>query len=201
MFVKKFDLEGEELLSLGEFQPMGIKMLRSGNNNYGITLPYTPRSVLAGDPKSGLLYHCLNDSYLIETYNAEGTLFRKIDRPYDLLPFTDEDAQKYYDSFSENPNQVFVEMAKDVELPKVKTVSDFLVVDDQGNLWVGLHEEKKGEGLVLNAYDIFDPEGIYTAQVWSEFQPDLFKDGKMYTMITDAEGYRILKRFRVIWQE
>lgn len=201
MFVKKFDLEGKELLSLGEFKPLGIKMLRSGNTSFGISLPYTPRSVLAGDPNSHLLYHCLNDTYLIEVYDAEGTLFRKIDRPYELLPFTHEDAREYYDSFADNPSQVFVEMAKDVELPSVKTVTESMLIDEGGRLWVGLHEKKEMEERELTAYDIFDPEGLYSAKVWSEYQPSLFKNGKMYTYVTDEDGYRTLKRFGMKWED
>ena len=201
MFVKKFDLEGNELLSLGEFKPMGIQMLRSGDSMFGITLPYTPRSVLAGDNKRQLLYHCQNDNYLIEVFDAEGNLLRKIDRPYKPMPFTSADAQDYYDSFADNPSQVYVEMAKDVKLPTVKTVTDLLLVDEAGNLWVELQEQKKEEEIELTAYDIFDPEGIYTAKVWCDVRPSLFKAGKMYTMETNDEGYRVLKRYRVNWSD
>jgi len=201
MFVKKFNFEGEEILSLGEFKPMGIQMLRSGDSMFAITLPYTPRSILTGDNERRLLYHCQNDSYLIEVFDSDGNLFRKIDRPYELLPFTSEDAQVYYDSFADNPSQVYVEMAKDVQLPAVKTVTDRLLVDDAGNLWVELQEQKKEGEIELTAYDIFDPEGIFTSKVWSEIQPSLFKAGKMYAMETDDEGYRILKRYRVKWED
>lgn len=201
MFVKKFDFEGNELLSLGEFKPMGIKMLRSGDSMFAITLPYTPRSIFSSDTKRRLLYHCTNDSYLIEVFDAEGNLLRKIDRPYERLPFTEKDAQDYYDSFADNPSQVYVEMAKDVELPPVKTVTDQLLVDDSGNLWVELQERIEQGKSELTAYDIFDPEGIYMAKIWTEIQPTLFKSGKMYTMKMDEEGYRILKRYRVKWEE
>ena len=147
------------------------------------------------------MYHCTNDSYLIEVFDAEGNLLRKIDRPYERLPFTEKDAQDYYDSFADNPSQVYVEMAKDVELPPVKTVTDQLLVDDSGNLWVELQERIEQGKSELTAYDIFDPEGIYMAKIWTEIQPTLFKSGKMYTMKMDEEGYRILKRYRVKWEE
>jgi hypothetical protein len=59
-----------------------------------VSVPHSPRSVLAGDPTLRRVYHCLNDSYLIEVFDAEGRIIRKIDRPYERVPFTDADREE-----------------------------------------------------------------------------------------------------------
>jgi hypothetical protein len=52
------------------------------------------------------------------------------------------------------------------------------------------------------AYDIFDENGYYAFQIWSGHRPGLVKDGKMYRMDINREtGYRVFKRYQVIWAE
>jgi secreted PhoX family phosphatase len=89
-------------------------------------------------------------------------------------------------------------------MPSVKNVTDNMVVDDAGNLWVETHEEKEEQGTTYTAYDIFNEDGIYEARVWldvSQISLGLFKNGKMYTRETDEEtGYGVFKRYRVIWR-
>jgi hypothetical protein len=201
LFVKTFDFSGRELVSFGEFTAMGTKMLRQGDTMFGISLPYDPHSVFAGDPERQRLYHCLNNKYVIEVYDRDGKPFRKIDRPYEPVPFTKEDAEDYWSGFEGNANKIFAEMARQVELPKVKTVTDRLLVDDLGDLWVETNETRKQEAAKLTAYDIFNQDGFYEARVWSAIRPGLFVAGKMYRMDEDPDtGIRTLKRYGVIWK-
>ena len=54
----------------------------------------------------------------------------------------------------------------------------------------------------ITAYDIFNPDGFYEAKVWVDVRPDIFMNGKMYCFHTDEEtGYRLVKRYRVVWSE
>ncbi|NOZ62444.1 MAG: 6-bladed beta-propeller, partial [Calditrichaeota bacterium] len=143
LFMKTFDFEGNELVNFGEFTPPGTKILRQGKMAFAISLPYAPYSIFAGDQQRQLLYHCYTANYLIEVYDAAGKLIRKIDRPYHPLPVTKKDVEEYRKAFDNNPNKVFAKMAKDVELPEIKTVAEAMIVDDSGNLWVRTNEEKK----------------------------------------------------------
>jgi hypothetical protein len=87
-------------------------------------------------------------------------------------------------------------------MPDVKTVTDRMIVDDSGNLWVKTHEEKVEQGQSFTAYDIFNEDGFYEAKVWLDITPGLFAKGKMYARDTDAEtGYRFFRRYRSIWSE
>jgi hypothetical protein len=52
------------------------------------------------------------------------------------------------------------------------------------------------------SYDIFDEDGVYSANVWLDILPGIFRNGKMYTRESDEEtGYREYKRYRVIWSD
>lgn len=198
LFVKKYDLEGKEISSFGEFVPLGARVLREGDAVFSIMVPFQPYSVFAVDPERGWLYHCLNDRYVIEVFDRNSRLIRKIDRPYSRLPFTSVDAGQFYASIDEDRNEIFSQMARQVELPQYKTVTDYMCVDDTGNLWVKTHEVQE-TGSLVHGYDIFDDRGIYVARIWSDIQPDKFYKGNMYALTTDEEGYATLRRFRTVW--
>ncbi len=112
------------------------------------------------------------------------------------------DAQEYYADVDRRNNQAFSDLAREVELPKVKTVTERMGVDDRGNLWVQTQEGVEKEGVALTAYDIFNSEGHYICRTWIEFEPRLFVRGKMYRIHSDEEtGFRSVKRYRVIWSD
>lgn len=201
LWVKKIDFEGGELTAFGKFKYPEFKMLRQGNTTFGTSVPYSPRSVFIGDQQRQLLYHCLNDEYLIEVYGGEGKLVRKIDRPYQPPPVTSEDIEEFMGRFKDRPDSPYVRLIKEMELPKVKTVTDRMIVDSAGNLWVKTNEERKEGEKTFTAFDIFDPKGFYDARIWLDFNPFFFPDGKMYRMIEDEEtGARQLKRYRIVWK-
>ena len=97
--VKAFDYEGQELFSYGKFQARQSGFVNEEGRQFSFSKPFEVLSVLAGDPKNARLFHCLNDKYLIEVYNREGRIFRKIDRPYKRLPIKDVDKKSYLDGF------------------------------------------------------------------------------------------------------
>jgi hypothetical protein len=87
-------------------------------------------------------------------------------------------------------------------MPAVKTVTPRMLVDDRGYLWVETYEKKEMDDKDVTAYDVFNPDGYYEAKVWSDVKPEIFMNGKMYRFHTDEEtGYRLVKRYRVVWSE
>lgn len=202
--VKKIDFEGKELSVLGNFTPSSTHTLTKGEYSFAISLPYDPHSVLTGDRINKLLYHCKNDEYVIEVIDESGNLIRKIDRPYIPVPFMEEDRQDYFDDIDRNPNKLFGQMARDVELPTVKTITENMVVDDQGNLWVQTfetREDKDNNDQTQAAFDIFNPKGEYITRIWCSFVPFYFQDGNAYTYVSNEFGYRTLVRYRVRWRD
>jgi len=202
LLVKKFDWEGGLIETWGEFSPYRMHNERRGDGTLSVGIPYSPQSILAGDPVRNRLYHCFNDSYRIEVYDGPGRLVRVIDRPYRPVPFTREDAEAYYAGIDRRNNPAFSELARKVPLPEVKTVTDRMSVDDRGMLWVETHETREENGRTLTAYDGFDPEGRYLYRLWLDFRPGLFVRGKMYRIHRDEEtGWASLRRYRVRWND
>jgi hypothetical protein len=201
LWVKTIDFSGEELIAFGKFKYPEFKMLRQGNTTFGTSIPYSPRSVFIGDQLRQLLYHCLNDKYHIEVYDGEGKLVRKIDRPYEPPPITSEDIEEFLGRFKDRPDSPFARLIKEMELPKVKTVTDRMIVDSEGNLWVRTNEERKEGEKTFNAFDVFDPKGFYDARVWLDFSPSFFPDAKMYRLVEDEKsGALQLKRYKITWR-
>jgi hypothetical protein len=202
LWVKTFDFFGKELVSFGKFTSPEVKTLSLGGGGIAMSVPQSPQSIFAGDQEHQRLYHCLNNKYLIEVYDQNGKLFRKIDRPYQPVAFTSEDAKKFLSRFEARPDSPGAKLAKQMELPKVKTVADRILVDDQGNLWVETNEEKKEAEKTLRAYDIFNKDGFYDARAWCEFRPGLFVAGKMYRLAEDEEtGATTVNRYQVVWSK
>lgn len=201
LWVKTIDFNGEELVTFGKFAYPEFKILTQGDATFSTSVPYSPRSVFIGDQVRQLLYHCLNNKYLIEIYGSDGKLVRKIDRPYEPPPITSEDVEDFLSRFKDRPDSPFAKMAKEMEFPKVKTVTDRMIVDSRSQLWVKTNEERKEGEKTFTAFDIFGPEGFYDARVWLEFNPLFFPDGKMYRLVEDEEtGAVQLKRYRIVWQ-
>ncbi len=201
LWVKTIDFEGEEIVAFGRFKYPEFKTLTQGQMTFATSVPYSPRSVFIGDQLRQLLYHCLNDKYLIEVYDGGGKLVRKIDRPYQPPPITSEDIEEFLGRFKDRPDSPFSRMIKEMELPNVKTVTERMFVDSTGNLWVRTNEERKEGDQTFNAFDVFDSRGFYDARVWLDFNPSFFPDGKMFRMVEDEEtGALQLKRYRIIWK-
>jgi hypothetical protein len=201
LWVKTIDFKGEEVLVIGKFSFPEFKILRQGQMAFSTSVPWSPESVFAGDQKRQWLYHCLSSKYLIEVYDGQGKLFRKIDRPYELPPVTGEDVTEFQARFKDRPDSPFAKLAKEMVLPKVKTVTDRMIVDGDGNLWIRTNEEKKEGDRTFTAFDIIDSEGYFTARVWLDILPTSFAGGKMYRAADDEEtGLRQIKRYRIVWK-
>jgi len=199
LFVKTYDFEGAEIKNWGEFVLPGMNSVTRGETVITVSIPHSPQSVLTGDPVLRRVYHCMNDAYLIEVFDADGRIFRKIDKPYERVPFTDADKIEYTASTS-GPKEL-AEIYRNMPWPKVKTVIERMLCDDRGFLWVATNETKDEGGRKLTAYDVFDAEGRYDARVWLDFNPGKFAAGRMYRYKEDpVTGVRVLTRYRIVWE-
>ena len=200
-YVKEFDFDGNEVRFYGEFSMPESLIIHYGNGTTYTGPPVSNHSLFAGDQDKEVFYHCMNNQYLIEVYDSSGKLFRKIDRPYDPVPFTDQDASEYrrthdYPGMNEEVRRAI----QNLKMPKVKSIVSRMYIDDKSNLWFHTREIKEEEGKTLTAFDIFNPDGYYYAKVWTDIVPQIFNKGKIYRIETDEDsGYRTLKRYNVIW--
>jgi len=178
-------------------------IIRHGSGTTYTGPPVSRHSILTGDQDRELFYHCLNNKYIIEVYDTSGKPFRKIDRPYEPVPFTDKDEEEYRAGHNYPGMREAVRKAiRDLKMPNVKSIVVRMYVDDKSNLWVRTNEKRVDEDdKILTAFDIFNPDGHYYAKVWTDISPQIFKKGKMYRMDRDEDtGYQTLKRYIVLWE-
>ena len=202
LYIREYDFKGNEIRSFGEFISPEMKIHTDRNIIFGIDVPHSPQSIFASDQKRQCLYHCLNDKYTIEVFDKTGKVVEKIDRPYEPLPFTSKDIEEFRARYEKSRSEDMRKLTRDMAMPKIKTITPRMLVDDLGNLWVQTHEQKEEEDRTFTVYDIFNADGYYEARVWIDKSPSLILKGKMYRMETDEEtGYRFIKRYRVIWTD
>jgi hypothetical protein len=200
LFIKEIDFAGKEIRSYGEFTSPTTQAVRMGSGMFGTTIPFSPMSVFAGDGERGFLYHCLNSDYRIEVFDEVGRLFRVLDRPYARPAYTAEEKRAFRERWKDYPSEDVKKAMQSMELPSVKTVTETMLTDDEGNLWVFTNESKEDDGKKLTAVDLFDPQGRYEARLWLEYKPWVIKGGRMYRLAEEEEtGYRTVKRYRMIW--
>jgi hypothetical protein len=199
LWIRAIDFLGKELITFGKFSLPELKEFPMDGGMTMIPVPWGPASVFAGDQTRQWLYHCPGDRYEIEVYDRQAKLIRKIDQPYDRVPVRSEDISEYRSRFADSPiAHLFLQM----EFPKVKSITNHMIVDSAGNLWVRTNEVKRQRGKAISAYDIFNPDGFYDMRVWLDVVPAVFAGGKMYLMDEDeTTGLRHVKRFGALWKE
>ncbi len=201
LIVDEIDFEGDQLQSIGGFKLPEYKVHSEGDMMFGMRIPHSPRSIFAGDLKNQCFYHCLNNYYLIDVYDTTGNIFRKIDRPYDALSFTNLDKEQFLNQYADRPDRQ-KKIVASMDFPSIKNIAASLITDDKGNLWVQTYEIKEEEGEKSTAYDIFSQDGSYVRKIWLKMRPEIIHSGKMYTRYTDEEtGHTYIKRFKMIWSD
>ncbi len=150
--------------------------------------PYHPVFYFQIDKNDNIVYG-FPETYEIQILNPEGELIRRILKDYDPVEISEEEKEEWKKVI---PKEVGIEFLK--HYPPFGTFS----VDDEGRIIVQTRE--RHEQKLKDVYDVFDPEGFYVARFYLEARPLLWKNGKMYGLAEDEEGYQSLKRYRVIWE-
>jgi hypothetical protein len=201
MYIKEVDFNGNEIRFPGNFTAPVGKIIREGNYSHHIIPPVITMSVFVGDPNRRIFYHCVTNKYIIEVYNTSGKLLKKIDRPYNPVPFSENDAKEYRANYRNLGSEYFKKAVEEMDMPKVKSIVEGMYTDDEGKLWIKTNKKQEDNKKSLTAFDVFDSDGNYFAKVWLADIPSIFKKGKMYRMDTDPDtGYQSLKRYKVIWK-
>jgi hypothetical protein len=200
LVVDEIDLQGNELSSFGEFVTAVSKLLNLGDLTIGIRVPHSAQSIFTGDQNLQRIYHMVNRTYMIETYETTGVLQRKVERPYDPLPYTSQDKEEFLARYEESSNQEIKKLVNDMDFPAVKNPVERLLCDDLGNLWVQTYETREDGNFEYTAYDRFDRDGIYEAKIWFKVRPEIIKNGMLYAQYEDKEtGYTYVKRYSMLW--
>ena len=139
--------------------------------------------------KEGYFYQGFNDIYAIHVFSPEGKKVLTFGREY--TPVNNPRYKGRGGQYKYRPAYV----------PR-------WVFDEEGNLWIEIYtedEEKaededrqdKEEKPKPVVYDVFSSQGDYLKQVILLNRILHFKNGKIYSIASTEEGFRIVKRFMI----
>jgi len=134
-------------------------------------------------------------AYLLHEHGLQGEHIRKIIKDFDPIPITSEDRERLLDrAFGDNPTRD----QWDVRFPDIFPPFRGISFDDEGRLFIRRYERAENDEGEL--YDIFDEERRYVASQRFTVNPLIWKKGFMYTIDEDAEGFKVVKRYKVKWK-
>jgi hypothetical protein len=139
------------------------------------------------------IYYGYPQGFEIEIIDPRNKTVKKIIKDYDPVePGAEVKAQIAQTMKSMTPS-----LAEKVFVSKYHSAFINFLIDEQGRLFVSSWM-KTGKDYV---YDVFDPQGRYTARFPLPFRAVIFKKGRLYCIEEDADGYQAVTRYSVNWLE
>lgn len=149
--------------------------------------PDRPAKLFCRVMKNDYFLYGYPGSYELQIFDPEGKIIKIITREYKRVPFSAEEKEEMTKAYGE-----------DIEIPPYHPAFSYLRTDDEGQIFVRTWEKPtSGEGFF---YDVFDGEGKYIAHMPLNFTPQVIKNGEIYTIEEDEEGYQYVKRYRISWK-
>jgi len=177
--LKKYDSEIEPIKEL-----VRIKIQRRP----GVINLFSPNIYMTVDDEDNIIFGYSKD-YELQIFNPEGDLTKKIIKEYDPVEITEEEKEE---ATQGAPPQLKFEFSK------YHPAFLRFVHDEIGRLYVQSYE--KGEGNNVYYHDVFDRDGRYIAKVQLRQYPVIFRNGKLYSLEENEDGYQVIKRYKVTWK-
>jgi hypothetical protein len=156
--------------------------------------PFSAMTLLYALDGQGRLYLGSQRDYEIKVLSLEGRLLKTIGRDYDPVAITKEDKDEMLKLI---PTFSGFNVKDMIQFPKVFPPYGNFVLADEGRLLVRTYE--KGRVIKEFYWDVFDAEGRFVAKVPIAHEIQLWRDGKVYFIVEDENGYKVLKCFRARW--
>ena len=158
--------------------------------------PYSAMNLLYALDSQGRLYLGSQKGYEIKVLSLEGRLLKTIGRDYDPIAITKEDKDGMLKQLSNVPGVNIKDM---IQFPKVFPPYGNFVLADEDRLLVRTYEKGRAEKEYY--WDVFDAEGRFVAKVPIAHEIRLWRDGKVYFIVENEDGYKVLKCFRARWEK
>ena len=136
--------------------------------------------------------------YVLHVLDPGGRLVRRITKQQLSVPISSGDREMFRERYSDA-----VRRGMKVEFRSHFPAFAGIFADDAGRIFVKTYEHF-GDGRENFYFDVFDPEGRYSAKVPMTANLDgqsVWKNGKLYTVETNSEGIPIIKRYAVSWSD
>jgi hypothetical protein len=174
-----------------KFDPHLNPLFKIGSMPYQQNLralnPFAPGYTYAVDQNDNIVYGYPN-KYEIQIFSPQGTILRKIIKDYDAVRVTDAEKEE---ENSQAPSYV------SFDFPDTHSAFQSILVDEEGRIFVKTWKNEEGRKGFY--YDIFDSQGRYTAKIFFEAMPSLFKNHKLYAIEEEEGGFQIVKRYGMTW--
>jgi len=158
--------------------------------------PFAAMNLLYALDGQGRLYLGSSLDYEIKVVSAEGRILRTISRDYDPVPITQEDKEEMLKLV---PSAAGINVKDMIQFPEAYPPFASFVLADEGRLLVRTYE--KGRTKKEFFWDVFDAEGRYIAKVPLIHDVRLWRDGKVYFIVEDEDGFRTLSCRRARWEK
>jgi hypothetical protein len=126
-------------------------------------------------------------TYELKIFDPQGNIIKKITREYEHVPLSAEEKEEQKKAYGE-----------EFAISPYHPAFSYLRTDDEGRIFVRTWEKPtSGDGFF---YDVFDSDGKYISQIPLNYEPRVIKNGKIYTIEQDEEGYQYVKRYSISWK-
>jgi hypothetical protein len=155
------------------------------------TMKYYPfrRSLVATVSDNDLIVCGYPIFYEVRLYDTEGVLIQKIFKEYDPVEISEK--------VLENAKLQRIPPEYSLELSRHYPAYFTFFVDDKNKIFVGTHEKLDGKDI----YDVFDEEGRFITRIPLNPTPLIMKKNQIYSLEEDEEGFQIVKRYKVTWND
>jgi len=170
--------------------------IEGNRREYNYFKPWLSWAAFKGDH----IIFAYSTNYELYIYNAQGTLVQIIEKKYKPVKISEEELA-HMRSVVRLPSNI-----KHI-VPKHHDAFQRISVDEKDRIFVQTWEKTKdGEGFI---YDVFGPDGICFARVPLRFSfgrfplhisPIVWKNGKVYAIEEDEDGYQFVVRYTVHWE-
>lgn len=136
--------------------------------------------------------------YILNVLDSEGRQIRRITKPYDPVPISNEDRESISKRYADA-----VRYGMKVEFRSHYPAFAGIFADDSGRILVKTYERSESDKDSFY-FDVFDPEGRFYAKVPIKVNLDrlsVWKNGKLYAHEMDPEGFPNIKRYAVVWSD
>jgi hypothetical protein len=147
------------------------------------------------DSHKNIIYSRMT-SYEIKYFTPDGQLFRIVRKEYKPQPFTEKDKEEMLKQMPENTGVNFREL---LDFPATYPAMSSFLVDELDRLYVRTYE--KGKTKDSYSVDVFSPEGKLIDRCEITGTPILVKNGQLYTIEKDEEGYQYICRYKATWKK
>jgi hypothetical protein len=134
-----------------------------------------------------------SQKYELKLFGPQGDLIKKITKDYIPVKITKEEIEARTKGHISLGGP-----ALKPSIPKYHLPFRTLMSGDEGRIFVASWEMTKDRK--QRYYDIYDPAGKCISRKSFKFMPQIWKNGKLYAIEEDEEGFPYVKRFKVTWK-